>query len=180
MRAHALDFELKGARLIEGAARHRVARAFLDRQTLAGKKGLVERRAAALDGPVERHFVSRPNREEVADQDVTHGHVPFFAVDPVHPVHNEARRFRLELEELFDRGRGSSLRARLQKLSEEHEGNDHGGRVEVEDRLDTARLQESRKDGRGYTVEIGRPGTDRYQAIHVERETSKAPLRSPR
>jgi hypothetical protein len=65
--AHPFRAKENGARCVDRASRHTVARGLLDGNRLSGHHRLVNRRAAFNHQPVDGHFLAWPNPQHVAD-----------------------------------------------------------------------------------------------------------------
>ncbi len=130
------------------------------RHGLAGEHRFVDRRRAAHDHAVDRHLLAGAHDDQVAGDDVRHGHVDLGAA----ALH--AGRLRLQADERLDGGAGLALGARLEQAPEQDQRDDQGGRVEVHRHAQALVLEESREEHAEDAVEVGRRRAHGDQRVH--------------
>ena len=100
----------------QGAHRHR----------FAGKHGLVNRTATFDYDAIDRHFLARPDAQQITHVDVAQRHVFFTAISA-----DTARGFGCQSQQGFDGGRGLRAGFQFKNLAQQGQRDDHRGRLEV-------------------------------------------------
>ena len=105
---------------------HRVTHRLLDRHRLAGEHGLVDRAGPGDHLAVGRDLLARADLEQVPGHDLLDRdhYLPAVADDP--------RLLGPELQQGPDRLAGPTLGSGLEEAAQDHEGDDHRGRLEVQ------------------------------------------------
>ena len=126
--AHAGGAHLEGAELVDRAAHHLVARAFVHRQGFAGHHRLVDGRLAGGDNAVHRHRLAGQHAQKFADAHFLGGDGALFSIP------HYARRARRKVDEALDAGAGARNGQFFQQAPQLHdEGHLAGGEVLADD-----------------------------------------------
>ena len=143
-----------------------VARAFVDRQALAGEHGLVHRRAALDDHAIDRDLLAGTH-DDMSPTALVHRHVDLLAI-----AHARARSWRCSPISFLIALGGAALGARFQQLAQHDQGDDHRGslKVDVPQRSWANRVQQQH----GHAVDVGHAGAHRDQHIHVGAAVAQA------
>ena len=135
----------------------------------------VDRAPAFLHDAVDRDLVARPDPQPVADLHVLERHLLVRAI-----VAHAARGLRGEPEQRLDRARGLLAGPDLEHLTEQDQGRDHRGGLEIDVDLAVRPAEAGREDagcqGRDHAVEVGGARADPDQGPHVRAEV---PERGP-
>ena len=173
--ADAGGFAAQEAGLVGGRRRDLVALGLVHRDALAGQGAFVHGAGTLQHDAVHGDVLAGADHKNVAFAYFCDGHADLFAVP------KQSSRLGGELHQTFQGVRGLALGAGFQHLAHSDEGQDHGGRLEVElhhivhDHLVIAVKLGVRhgEQGVGAPDEAGR-GTQRHQRIHVGRAVDEA------
>ena len=113
------------------------------------------------DDPVDGDLLARAHAHEVAVAHLGDRHVGLDAVA------DDARRARLQADELLDRLAGLALGARLEHAPQEDQGDDQGGRVEVARHAEALVHEGGGEEDPERAVDVGRRGAHDDERVHV-------------
>ena len=163
--SHLGGLEIKRAIGVDGRPEYFLAGDFLHGHALAGEHGLVHRRIAACHEAVNRDLISRTHEYHVADGDLVHWDVRFFAVA------HDPRQGGPKTDEPSDGFRGAAARSGLQEPTQQDQGNDDGRSVEIDLSLDAVVGQHTRgelvQQHHSSAVHIGDGGAHGDEGVHV-------------
>ena len=173
--SHPLGPHHKAAAAVQGATHHLVARRLGDRHGFASEHRFIDRAAPVLNDAIHRHFLPRPHPQAVADVDHIQGNIRLTAIGGDAPG-----LARGKVQERADRPAGALPRPQFQNLAEEHQDDDHGGRLEINGDRAAWPAKGRRKDAgserRRHAIDPRHADAQRNQREHVE---AAADQRSP-
>ena len=118
VRPPARDLDLEGTPAVDRPREHFVAHVLLDRQRFAGDRSLVEVALARHHLSIERHFLPRPDHDDVAHVDLIDADAPLLGTSPYQGFD------RCQVHQRADRAAGSIHAARFEQLCERKQKGD--------------------------------------------------------
>ena len=151
----------EGARAIDGTTNDPVARLLRHRQRLAGEHAFVHGALALHQLPVSRHALPRAHDDDLVGLHRIDGRVHLLAKA------HDTRRGGLQIHESAQGHRRAHLRARLEGVAGEDEGNDDDDRFVVHVGHHPAGGKERRRERGQQRVAERREGAGTHQRVHV-------------
>ena len=161
--------EGEAAALVQGGPDDLVPGFFVHRQALPGQHGFIHRRLAFPHPAVHRDLLPRAHAEEVTLPDLLERDIRLLSVA------DNPGGFGGQTHQFADRFGGLSFGPGLQQTSQQNQGDNHGGAVEIDLGLQSARLKKIREKSGHRGIEVGRQGTYGDQGIHVGAAVSGRP-----